>query len=49
MSTTFVDGAPDKGDPATYTVVAVGRNGAGVRSQPVTYGGPVKLRKPEED
>lgn len=48
-STSFVDGAPDKGDPATYTVIAVGRNGASLASKPVTFGGPVKKTRPEEN
>ena len=45
----FIVAAPERGDPATYTVVAVGRNGASAVSQAVTTPGPVAKKKPEED
>jgi len=45
----LVDSAPERGDPATYTVVAVGRDGESVASQAVTTPGPVAKKKPEED
>ena len=48
-SPNFIDGAPDKGDPATYMVVAVGRNGASIASQAVTFGGPVNKKRSDED
>ena len=45
----FTDAAPQRGDPATYTVVAVGRHGASAPSGPVTTPGPIARRRPEED
>jgi hypothetical protein len=45
----FTDGAPERGDPATYTVVAVGKDGASAASQEIKTAGPVARKKPEED
>jgi hypothetical protein len=45
----FTDAAAQRGDPATYTVMAVGKDGASVPSQGVTTPGPVVKKKPEED
>ena len=48
-STTLVDRAAERGDPATYTVVAVSSGGAGHASAPQTTPGPVAKKRPEEN
>jgi hypothetical protein len=45
---TFTDGCLS-GDPATYTVMAAGRDGASAASETVSTGGPVAKKKSEED
>ena len=45
----FTDAAPQRGDPATYTVVAVAKGGASAPSNPVTTPGSVARRRAEED
>ena len=40
----FTEPAPERGESATYTVVAVGRNGASAASEPVTVAKPKPVR-----
>ena len=45
----FTDAAPERGDPATYTVVAVGKNGTSLPSEEITTPGRVAKKRAEED
>lgn len=45
----LTDAAPQRGDPATYTVVAIGKDGASVPSEPITTAGLVAKKRSEEE